>query len=323
MVARSRRPDWPSPSTCRPDAIPRAVGGNGGAIINYVCHSMETTIEPLVQLITSGVFERHPGITAGLVEIGHRLRAVAARDDGLRLPGPPLLGAAGDPRAAVALLPAQLLRDVPGGPRRPASRRAARPRRQPACGRTTTRTTRARGRTPRHRSSARWATSPTSRGRRSSAPTQSACSPCSARPVVHGSAVVVGVGESTYYKRGGAPTSEFQLACIAIRNAVTDAGLQMRDIDGVVAYMERNEPVRLSAALGIGRPRVHCSDLRRWRQRRRRGGDARRRGDHESDTPSASSPFDRSRRGSSGATGSRAGLAALSARPRSLLRTAS
>jgi predicted TIM-barrel fold metal-dependent hydrolase len=49
---------------------PRAVGGRGGAIINYVCHSMETTIEPLVQLITSGVFERHPGIQAGLVESG-------------------------------------------------------------------------------------------------------------------------------------------------------------------------------------------------------------------------------------------------------------
>ncbi len=49
---------------------PRAVGGNGGAIINYVCHSMETTIEPLVQLITSGVFERHPGIRAGLIESG-------------------------------------------------------------------------------------------------------------------------------------------------------------------------------------------------------------------------------------------------------------
>ena len=41
---------------------PRAVGGNGGAIINYVCHSMETTIEPLVQMITSGVFERHPDL---------------------------------------------------------------------------------------------------------------------------------------------------------------------------------------------------------------------------------------------------------------------
>ena len=49
---------------------PRAVGGNGGAIINYVCHSMETTIEPLVQLITSGVFERHPALQAGLVESG-------------------------------------------------------------------------------------------------------------------------------------------------------------------------------------------------------------------------------------------------------------
>src|SRR4051794_3983339 len=34
---------------------PRSVGGRGGAIINYVCHSMETTIEPLVQLITAGV----------------------------------------------------------------------------------------------------------------------------------------------------------------------------------------------------------------------------------------------------------------------------
>ncbi len=49
---------------------PRAVGGKGGAITNYVCHSMETTIEPLVQLITSGVFERHPQMRAGTVESG-------------------------------------------------------------------------------------------------------------------------------------------------------------------------------------------------------------------------------------------------------------
>lgn len=69
---------------------------------------------------------------------------------------------------------------------------------------------------------------------------------------MHGKAVVVGVGESRYYKRGEATESEFQLACIAIRNAVDDAGLTMRDLDGVVAYMERNEPVRLSAALGMG-----------------------------------------------------------------------
>ena len=49
---------------------PRAVGGHGGAIINYTCHSMETTIEPLVQMIASGVFERHPGLHAGLIESG-------------------------------------------------------------------------------------------------------------------------------------------------------------------------------------------------------------------------------------------------------------
>src|SRR5262249_24601113 len=49
---------------------PRAAGGSGGAILNYVSHSMETTIEPLVQLIPSGVFERHPGLRAGIVESG-------------------------------------------------------------------------------------------------------------------------------------------------------------------------------------------------------------------------------------------------------------
>ena len=67
-----------------------------------------------------------------------------------------------------------------------------------------------------------------------------------------GRAVVVGVGESTYYKRGGATETEFQLACIAIRNAVEDAGLQMSDVDGFASYMDRNEPVRLSNALGTG-----------------------------------------------------------------------
>lgn len=69
---------------------------------------------------------------------------------------------------------------------------------------------------------------------------------------MHGQAVVAGVGESTYYKRGGSPDSEFVLACTAIRNAVDDAGLTMADVDGFVSYMERNEPVRLSAALGTG-----------------------------------------------------------------------
>ncbi|MFV0308373.1 MAG: thiolase C-terminal domain-containing protein [Desertimonas sp.] len=63
---------------------------------------------------------------------------------------------------------------------------------------------------------------------------------------------VVGVGESEYTFRGAARHTEFQLACIAIRNAVADAGLSMSDVDGLVSYMDRNEPVRLSAALGTG-----------------------------------------------------------------------
>src|SRR5688500_15554323 len=69
---------------------------------------------------------------------------------------------------------------------------------------------------------------------------------------MHGAAVVVGVGESRYYRRGDAPETEFQLACIAIRAALDDAGLQPADVDGFVSYMDRNEPVRLSAALGTG-----------------------------------------------------------------------
>jgi len=69
---------------------------------------------------------------------------------------------------------------------------------------------------------------------------------------MHGAAVVVGVGESPYYRRGGATESEFQLACIAIRNAVEDAGLRLEDVDGLASYMDRNEPLRLSAALGLG-----------------------------------------------------------------------
>ena len=69
---------------------------------------------------------------------------------------------------------------------------------------------------------------------------------------MHAKSAISGVGESTYYERGRSPHTEFQLACIAIRNAVADAGLQLSDVDGFVSYMDRNEPVRLSAALGTG-----------------------------------------------------------------------
>ena len=70
---------------------------------------------------------------------------------------------------------------------------------------------------------------------------------------MHGQAVVVGVGESTYYKHGGSPDSEFQLACTPIRRAAADAGLELQQLDGLVSYMDyRNSPLRLADALGFG-----------------------------------------------------------------------
>jgi acetyl-CoA acetyltransferase len=69
---------------------------------------------------------------------------------------------------------------------------------------------------------------------------------------MHGTAAVVGIGESTYYKRGESPHTEFQLACIAIQRAVADAGLELAAVDGFVSYLDqRNTPLRLARALGL------------------------------------------------------------------------
>jgi predicted TIM-barrel fold metal-dependent hydrolase len=47
---------------------PRAARGNGGAIINYVVHSLAPTIEPIVGMCASGAFERFPKLRAGTIE---------------------------------------------------------------------------------------------------------------------------------------------------------------------------------------------------------------------------------------------------------------
>jgi predicted TIM-barrel fold metal-dependent hydrolase len=49
---------------------PRASKGNGGAVINYVSHSLSPTIEPLANLCGSGVLERFPKIKFALIEAG-------------------------------------------------------------------------------------------------------------------------------------------------------------------------------------------------------------------------------------------------------------
>lgn len=47
---------------------PRMARGNGGAVINYVVHSHTPTIEPIVNMCASGVFERFPRLRAGTIE---------------------------------------------------------------------------------------------------------------------------------------------------------------------------------------------------------------------------------------------------------------
>lgn len=68
---------------------------------------------------------------------------------------------------------------------------------------------------------------------------------------LRGKVAVAGIGETTYYKHGKAPDSEFKLALMAILAACEDAGIDPREIDGFASYSnDRNDPSRLAAALG-------------------------------------------------------------------------
>jgi predicted TIM-barrel fold metal-dependent hydrolase len=49
---------------------PRAARGNGGAVINYVAHSLSPTLEPVANLCGSGVLERFPTIRFATIEAG-------------------------------------------------------------------------------------------------------------------------------------------------------------------------------------------------------------------------------------------------------------
>ena len=68
---------------------------------------------------------------------------------------------------------------------------------------------------------------------------------------LRGRVAVAGIGETTYYKHGKAPDSEFKLALMAILAACKDAGIDPREIDGFASYSnDRNDPSRIAAALG-------------------------------------------------------------------------
>ena len=66
---------------------------------------------------------------------------------------------------------------------------------------------------------------------------------------------IIGLGETKYYKRGQAPVPEFRLACEAIIKAADDAGIDVREIDGISGYADdRNDGqlvIRRDAHRGI------------------------------------------------------------------------
>src|SRR5260370_22048051 len=63
---------------------------------------------------------------------------------------------------------------------------------------------------------------------------------------------IIGLGETKYYKRGQAPVCEFRLACEAIIKAAEDAGIDVREIDGISGYAnDRNEASRLTPAIAL------------------------------------------------------------------------
>lgn len=61
---------------------------------------------------------------------------------------------------------------------------------------------------------------------------------------------IVGIGHTEFSKDSG--RSELTLACEAIKAAVEDAGLQLKDVDGMVRYnMDSNTEVALISAMGF------------------------------------------------------------------------
>ncbi|MGH7820297.1 MAG: thiolase C-terminal domain-containing protein [Candidatus Binatia bacterium] len=64
---------------------------------------------------------------------------------------------------------------------------------------------------------------------------------------------IAGIGETAYTKAGGTARTELDLACEAIARAVGDAGLTVRDVDGLVSYSsERAIATEIAQTLGLG-----------------------------------------------------------------------
>ncbi len=64
-------------------------------------------------------------------------------------------------------------------------------------------------------------------------------------------AAIAGIGQTRYSKKSG--VSELSLACEAVRNAIRDAGLAPREVDGLVTFlMDSSDEVEVARAVGLG-----------------------------------------------------------------------
>ncbi|MHA3794039.1 MULTISPECIES: thiolase C-terminal domain-containing protein [Sphingomonadales] len=69
---------------------------------------------------------------------------------------------------------------------------------------------------------------------------------------LRGRTAIVGIGASTFHKRGTSPDSEFKLTLKAVLAAAEDAGIDPHKIDGFASFnFDRTDPSRMAAALGI------------------------------------------------------------------------
>ena len=77
---------------------------------------------------------------------------------------------------------------------------------------------------------------------------------------LRGKVAIIGIGETTYFKRGQAEDAEFVLCLKAIQAACEDAGIDVHEIDGFASYSnDRNEPVRIASALDL--PELRFSNM--------------------------------------------------------------
>ena len=109
---------------------PRAARGNGGAVVNYVTHSLAPTIEPVANLCASGVLERFKGLRFATIEAGIGWVRLAAHRDGRGLSQAPHVGPSQAARPAQRLLQSPRTGNVPGGPGWSRLGRTLRPARQ-------------------------------------------------------------------------------------------------------------------------------------------------------------------------------------------------